>query len=101
MMPVIIEIDNEEFGLPERPATKKLKERVEELIYFRDTHVGLWATDRPDLVNDLCKVMFQIKKDEQPHDLPAWTETKTYKDGDTVIINGKRGVIHTENWENE
>jgi hypothetical protein len=100
-MPVIIEIDNEEFGLPEHPATKKLKERVEELINFRDTHVGLWATDRPDLVNDPCKVMFQIKKDEQPQSILTWTTSIPYQDGDTVIINGKRGVIHTEDWEDE
>ena len=35
---------------------------IKELRHFRDTVIGLWATDRPDLVDDPQKIMFQIKE---------------------------------------
>lgn len=37
-------------------------ERVKELEHHRDTTVGLWATDRPDLIDDPKKLLFEIKK---------------------------------------
>jgi hypothetical protein len=41
------------------------------------------------------------RSDEQPQSILTWTTSIPYQDGDTVIINGKRGVIHTEDWEDE
>ena len=34
---------------------------VKELQHHKDTTIGLWATDRPDLVEDPKKIMFQLK----------------------------------------
>jgi hypothetical protein len=36
------------------------KRLIRDLEHHRDTTVGLWATDRPDLISDPVKVMFQI-----------------------------------------
>tara|TARA_R110002020_G_C16048518_1_gene754371 strand:+ start:387 stop:659 length:273 start_codon:yes stop_codon:yes gene_type:complete len=33
---------------------------VKELEHYRDTTLGLFATDRPDLINDPQKIMFEI-----------------------------------------
>lgn len=34
---------------------------IKELQHYKDTTVGLWATDRPDMVQDPKKIMFQLK----------------------------------------
>ncbi len=34
---------------------------AKELQHHHDTTVGLWATDRPDLISDPKKLMFEIK----------------------------------------
>jgi hypothetical protein len=39
---------------------KKYKKQIKELQHFKDTVIGLWATDRPDLIDDPEKIMFQI-----------------------------------------
>ena len=33
-----------------------------ELQHYRDTTVGLWATDRPDLIEDPKGIMFRLEK---------------------------------------
>jgi hypothetical protein len=38
-----------------------LTEFAKELQHHRDTTIGLWATDRPDLVSDPKAIMFQLK----------------------------------------
>ena len=35
--------------------------KLDELEHYKDTTVGLYATDRPDLVVDEKNVMFQLK----------------------------------------
>lgn len=45
-------------GLLERYADHKNKK----LQHYHDTTVGLWATDRPKLVDDPRTIMFQIEK---------------------------------------
>ena len=35
-------------------------ERISKLEHFRDTTIGLWATDRPDLIDDPKKLLFEI-----------------------------------------
>lgn len=40
----------------------KLVNRLKNLEHHESTTVGLWATDRPDLVKDPNKIMFQITK---------------------------------------
>jgi len=45
----------------------QLKERDEEfkrLQHHEDTTIGLWCTDRPDLIDDPKKVMFQLTKNK-------------------------------------
>jgi hypothetical protein len=37
-------------------------ERVKNLEHHKATTVGLWATDRPDLINDPKKLLFEIKE---------------------------------------
>lgn len=39
-----------------------LEEFAKDLKHHKNTTVGLWATDRPDLISDSQKVMFQIKE---------------------------------------
>jgi hypothetical protein len=39
---------------------KEAEEYIKKLEHHRDTTVGLWATDRPDLVKDTKKIMFEI-----------------------------------------
>lgn len=34
--------------------------RLQELQSYKDTTKGLWATDRPDLVQDPKKLLFQL-----------------------------------------
>ncbi len=36
-------------------------ERVKNLEHHKETTVGLWATDRPDLIDDPEKLLFEIK----------------------------------------
>ena len=36
-------------------------ERVKNLEHHKVTTVGLWATDRPDLIEDPKKLLFEIK----------------------------------------
>lgn len=38
----------------------KLEEWKKELQHHKDTTVGLWCTDRPDLIIDEKKIMFQL-----------------------------------------
>lgn len=38
-----------------------LEDYAKKLKHHYDTTVGLWATDRPDLVNDPKKMLFEIK----------------------------------------
>jgi hypothetical protein len=40
---------------------EKYQRKIDELQYFKDSTIGLWATDRPDLIKDPKKVMFEIK----------------------------------------
>jgi len=37
-----------------------VNEELKKLRHHRDTTVGLWATDRPDLVNDPKNIMFRL-----------------------------------------
>lgn len=39
---------------------EEANERLKKLEHHETTTVGLWATDRPDLVEDAKKIMFQI-----------------------------------------
>ena len=44
---------------------RELKEKIEKLEHFRDTTVGLWATDKPDLISNNLKEkyhLFEIKE---------------------------------------
>ena len=36
-------------------------ERIKNLEHHKATTVGLWATDRPDLIDDPKKILFEIK----------------------------------------
>ncbi len=36
------------------------KVTLEDLQHYKDTTVGLWATDRPDLINDPENILFQL-----------------------------------------
>ena len=38
-----------------------LIEKIAELKHHKDSTCGLWATDRPDLISDPKKIMFEIK----------------------------------------
>ena len=38
-----------------------LTEFAKDLKHHRNTTIGLWATDRPDLIQDPKKIMFRIK----------------------------------------
>jgi hypothetical protein len=38
-----------------------LQEYAKDLQHHKDTTVGLWATDRPDLIDDPKKLLFEIK----------------------------------------
>jgi hypothetical protein len=38
----------------------ELQIKIDELQYFKDSNTGLWVTDRPDLIQDPEKVMYQI-----------------------------------------
>ena len=40
---------------------KELIEKIENLEYYKTTSLGLWCTDRPDLISDPKKIMFQLK----------------------------------------
>ena len=35
-------------------------ERISKLEHFKDTTIGLYATDRPDLINDSKNLLFEI-----------------------------------------
>jgi len=37
-----------------------IEQAVKSLIHHESTTVGLWATDRPDLIDDPKGIMFQI-----------------------------------------
>ena len=37
-----------------------LEKRIKSLEHHKDTTVGLWATDRPDLVDDPKGILFRI-----------------------------------------
>lgn len=39
----------------------ELQQKVKELTHYRDTTVNLWATDRPDLVEDPKKILFKLE----------------------------------------
>lgn len=39
----------------------ELQQEIKKLIHHKDTTIGLWATDRPDLLVDNKKVLFEIK----------------------------------------
>jgi hypothetical protein len=43
---------------------EKYQRKIDELQYFKDSTKGLWATDRPDLIQDPENVMFEINKTE-------------------------------------
>ena len=38
---------------------------VKDLIYYKDTTVGVYATDRPDLIADDNKIMFELSFDKK------------------------------------
>lgn len=40
---------------------EKAEAYIKELEHHRDTTVGLWATDRPDLIKDDKNLLFEIK----------------------------------------
>ena len=43
-------------------AEKLRDERIKKhLKHFKDTSVGLWCTDRPDLINDKDNLLFELK----------------------------------------
>lgn len=43
-------------------AIKKEEEQIKDLVYFKDTTIGLWATDKPELIPENIKhLFFQIK----------------------------------------
>lgn len=46
-----------------------VQEEYKQLIHFRDSTCGLWATDRPDKVSDPEKLLFRIedKKVKYPY----------------------------------
>jgi hypothetical protein len=44
----------------------ELKEQNKKLLHYKDTTMGLWATDRPDLIPESIKdLFFQITFDER------------------------------------
>ncbi len=43
----------------------KLEQEIKRLRYYETTTLGLWCTDRPDLVDDPKKIMFQLKPDKK------------------------------------
>lgn len=43
----------------------ELVTELKELVHHKDTTINLWATDRPDLISDPSKVLFQITAEEQ------------------------------------
>lgn len=50
------------FELAQRMVSERMvTEQYQKLIAHRDQTVGLWATDRKDLVKDEKNVLFQIK----------------------------------------
>ena len=38
-----------------------LPDVIKDLQHHKDTTIGLWATDRPDLIEDPKSVLFEIK----------------------------------------
>lgn len=40
---------------------QKIVDELKRLQHYRDSTVGLWATDRPDKVSDPDGVLFQLK----------------------------------------
>jgi len=53
-------------GMFDRNSLADLMERYaqqnnKDLKHYQDTTVGLWATDRPDLIIDDKKIMFKLK----------------------------------------
>ena len=52
-----VELTKDKVGLE---TLKELLEEAKKLEHHKDTTVGLWATDRPDLVDDPKKIMFRI-----------------------------------------
>jgi len=40
---------------------EKAQAKIKELEHYRDTTIGLYATDRPDLIKDEKNVMFKLK----------------------------------------
>lgn len=47
-------------GLLTSEEKDELAKYINKLEHHKDTTVGLWATDRPDLIKDEKEVMFQI-----------------------------------------
>ena len=39
---------------------EEAEQYIKQLEHYRDATIGLWATDRPDLVKDPKEVMFRI-----------------------------------------
>lgn len=39
---------------------KYAEESAKELQHFKDSSTGLWCTDRPDMIMDENKIMFQL-----------------------------------------
>ena len=53
--------DGSEEDLAINGIIEKLPNAYKQLQYFKDTSVGLWATDRPDLIKDEKKILFELK----------------------------------------
>ena len=59
----------------------QLKARIAELEHHEATTIGLWATDRPDLITDPSNVLFRIGyPDEEPGKPPYSPEIKRLKE---------------------
>jgi len=66
-VPDPIENENQKYYIPDNVNSKEeylqyLKDigYIKKLEHHKDTTVGLWATDRPDLIKDEKGIMFQI-----------------------------------------
>ncbi len=58
---IINKFSNEGSDLIEKNDCTSFEDYVKDLEHHRDTTIGLWATDRPDLIGDPKKVLFEIK----------------------------------------
>jgi len=47
---------------------QKIVDELKHLQHYKDSTIGLWATDRPDKVNDPDGVLFRLKEKEDKHD---------------------------------